>query len=126
MLYKSRFISLAVCVALGLIPVSATAAPPQQPKTARVTYHFRSQDKSELQPHYLAAHPDAANGPRWNWHRGENLPSGWQGQIQRLAAADIALLVPPPPRGYEFGYYQGWAIVYDPQTGEVLDAVSLM
>jgi hypothetical protein len=60
----------------------------------------------------------------WTWHRGVNLPAGWQGQVEPLADADIAMLAPPP--GYQFGYYEGWAIVYDLNTGVVLDAVNLM
>jgi Ni/Co efflux regulator RcnB len=119
---KSRLLTLALSAALASLPIYSFAAPPQEHKAAHPTYHFRAQDKAQLQPHYRAAHPHPSNGHRWAWHRGVNLPSGWQGEIEPLPQVDIALLAPPPP-GYEFGYFDGWAIVYDPNTGIILDAV---
>jgi hypothetical protein len=119
---KAHLLTLALCTVLASVPVCSFAAAPYQHKDTRPTYHFRSQDKSHLQPHYRAAHPHVAGAPHWAWHRGVNLPQGWQGQIEPLPQADIALLAPPPP-GYEFGYFNGWAIVYDPNTGVILDAI---
>jgi Ni/Co efflux regulator RcnB len=119
---------------VAAVPVCSFAAVPQdhndqhnnQKAAAHQNYHFRSQDKSKLQQHYRAAHHQTAvrNAHRWAWRRGENLPAGWQGQVEPLPQEDITLLAPPPP-GYEFGYYNGWAIVYDPNTGVILDAVAV-
>ena len=143
---KSRLLTFALSAALASVPVCSFAAVPQdhpqdhpqdqqqhdqqQHKAApNANYRFRAQDKTKLQPHYRAAHPHPENAHpenahRWAWHRGVNLPQGWQGQIEPLPQADIALLAPPPP-GYEFGYFNGWAIVYDPNTGVILDAVAV-
>lgn len=128
---KSRLLTFALSATLASVPVCSFAAAPQdhpqdrsqqQKATPHGNYHFRAEDRTKLQPHYRAAHPHPDNAHRWAWHRGVNLPQGWQGQIEPLPQADIALLAPPPP-GYEFGYYNGWAIVYDPNTGVILDAV---
>lgn len=126
MLERSRLLTLALSAALASVPVCASAASSYQDKGARVTYHFSPQDKSHLRPHYLAEHPNMRNQHRWAWHRGVNLPDGWRDRVEPLADADIAVLAPPPPPGYEFGYFDGWAIVYDPHTGVVLDAMNLM
>jgi Ni/Co efflux regulator RcnB len=119
---KSHLLTFVLSAALASIPVCSFAAAQQQHQAAHPTYHFRSGDKAKLHTHYHAAHPQPASHPHWAWHRGVNLPQGWQGQIEPLPQADIALLAPPPP-GYEFGYFNGWAIVYDPNTGVILDAV---
>jgi hypothetical protein len=34
--------------------------------------------------------------------------------------------VPPPPPGYQYGYYEGYVVAYDPTTrviGDVMDLV---
>jgi hypothetical protein len=33
--------------------------------------------------------------------------------------------LPPPPRGYVFGYADGYAILYDPRTGYIADVIDL-
>lgn len=125
---KSGLLTFVLSTALVSIPVCsfAAAAPQdrhdQDHKAAHQTYHFRTQDRTQLRTHYHSAHPQPAEHHHWAWHRGVNLPQGWQGQVEPLPQADITLLAPPPP-GYEFGYYNGWAIIYDPNTGIILDAV---
>jgi Ni/Co efflux regulator RcnB len=123
---KLSHLRLAVSAVLISAPLCIFAATAHQNKDTRVTYRFSSQNKAQLRPHYLADHPKMNNEHRWAWRRGANLPDGWRGRVEPLADADIASLAPPPPPGYEFGYFDGWAIVYDPHTGVVLDAVSLM
>ena len=137
---KSPLLTFMLSTAIAAVPAYSFAVPAQDHSqdhpdqrqdqnnhkaAAHQNYHFRSQDKGKLQQHYRVAHHDhAANAHRWAWHRGVNLPSGWQGQVEPLPQEDITLLAPPPP-GYEFGYYNGWAIVYDPNTGMILDAVAV-
>jgi Ni/Co efflux regulator RcnB len=126
---KTHLLTFMLSTAIAAVPVASFAAVPQDhpdqndhKAAAHQNYRFRSQDKGKLQQHYRTAHTHPANAHRWAWHRGVNLPSGWQGQVEALPQEDIALLAPPPP-GYEFGYYNGWAIVYDPNTGVILNAV---
>jgi hypothetical protein len=33
--------------------------------------------------------------------------------------------LPPIPAGYQIGYYDGYAIVYDPYTGMILSIIDL-
>lgn len=133
MLKKSHLLTFTLSAALASIPACSFAAAPQdRPQdhpqqqqheaAAHQNYHFRTQDRSHLQEHYRTAHPHPEASHHWAWHRGVNLPSDWRGQVEPLPQADITLLAPPPP-GYVFGYYNGWAIVYDPNTGVILDAV---
>jgi Ni/Co efflux regulator RcnB len=126
---KSNLLALALSTAVAMVPICSFAAVPQdhpqdrqQQRAAHPTYHFRTNDRTQLREHYRTAHPHPEHKHHWAWHRGASLPSGWQGQVEPLPQADITLLAPPPP-GYEFGYYDGWAIIYDPNTGLVLDAV---
>ncbi|HEX5236827.1 MAG TPA: hypothetical protein VFW25_16020 [Silvibacterium sp.] len=132
---KSNLLAFVLSTAIVAVPACSFAVPAQEHQAQRhdndhraaahQNYRFRSQDRSKLQQHYRAAHHEhAANAHRWAWRRGESLPSGWQGQVEPLPQEDITLLAPPPP-GYVFGYYNGWAIVYDPNTGVILDAVLL-
>jgi Ni/Co efflux regulator RcnB len=120
-----QLITLALGAALCAAPALSIAAPQHGDTHAAASYHFRTQDKAHLQPHYRAMNVKVDTAHRWAWHRGVNLPSGWHDNIQPLPQADIALLPPPPP-GYLIGYYDGWAVVYDPNTGVVLDAIDVM
>lgn len=122
---KYFFPALALGAALTIAPAMSFAAAPQHHDAAHATYHFRTQDRTALRPHYQAMHQHVDAHSRWSWHRGANLPGGWHDHMMPLPAADIALLPPCPP-GYLFGYYDGWAVVYDPNTGVILDAISVM
>jgi hypothetical protein len=33
--------------------------------------------------------------------------------------------LPPPPPGYQVGYYQGYVVVYDPLTGYIANVIDL-
>jgi Ni/Co efflux regulator RcnB len=127
---KNRhFVTFALGVALAAAPALSIAAPqhPDNHGHAAASYHFRAQDKAKLQPHYRAAQHTQKVDPahRWAWRRGQNLPDGWHDHIEALPEGDIHLL-PAAPAGYIFGYYDGWAVVYDPNTGVVLDAIDVM
>jgi Ni/Co efflux regulator RcnB len=126
---KNRYlITLALGAALTAAPVWSVAAPQQHHDDdhhAAPAYHFQEQDRAHLQSHYRSEHIQVDTAHRWAWHRGENFPVGWHDHIRPLPQVDISLLPPPPP-GYVFGYYDGWAVVYDPSTGVILDAVDVM
>lgn len=52
-------------------------------------------------------------------YRGGYLPNGWRARVHRLPP-EYLREVPPPPPGYFIGYYDGFAVVYDPNTGLIL------
>src|ERR1700724_754970 len=104
---KSQFLRLAVSTLLFSVPLCIFAAArhqDKQDKDTQLTYHFKSQDKAQLRPHYLADHPKMKKEKCWAWHHGVNLPDGWRSRVEPLDDADIALIAPPPPPGYKFGY----------------------
>lgn len=128
---QTRFLACALSAALIAVPAAAFAAPPQQhpeqqhKAAAHPAYHFSTKHHTQLQKHYRTNHPQERNmHHHWTWHRGARMPEGWQSGVQPLPQEDIVLLPAPPP-GYVFGLYDGWAIVYDPNTGLVLEAVSV-
>lgn len=104
---KSHLLTFVLSTALVSVPVCSYAAVPQDrqdrkdqrtnQRAAHQNYHFRTQDRKQLQTHYRAKHQHHANEHRWAWRRGENLPAGWQSEVQPLPQEDIVLLAPPPP-----------------------------
>ena len=35
-------------------------------------------------------------------------------------------VAPPPPQGYQYGYYEGYVVAYDPTTRVVADVLDLV
>lgn len=86
-------------------------------------YHFRSADKAKLQKSY----PDRSHvdwNHREHFVRGGHLPADWHDRIRPVPEAVIREL-PPIPAGCEVGYLDGWAVVYDPTTGEIIETLDL-
>lgn len=87
-------------------------------------FHFDDRYRTRFSEHY---HGDADHWrdrhDRVRFSRGERIPMGYR--IQRVPQAYYAN-VPPPPPGYQYGYYEGYVVAYDPTTrviGDVLDLV---
>jgi Ni/Co efflux regulator RcnB len=88
-------------------------------------FHFRDQDRGHFQSHYSSdinrwrSHPQG----RPHFARGERIPKGYRFQpVPRSYYANV----PPPPVGYQYGYYDGYVVAYNPTTqiiGDVLDLV---
>ena len=56
--------------------------------------------------------------------RNGNLPPGWETRLELLPVTVERLLV-PIPREYRRGILDGFAVVYSPQSGRIMDATSL-
>jgi hypothetical protein len=94
--------------------------PPGQAKKV-----FRDQDRTNF---YVRYRRDA---DRWRGHR---RPVFVPGQViertyyvQPVPRTYWVGVAPPPPPGYQYGYYEGYVVAYDPTTrmiGDVLDLVS--
>jgi Ni/Co efflux regulator RcnB len=86
-------------------------------------YRFRQEDSRRLRQHYEGIdRVDSRNRGRFT--RGERLPEGWRDRMRPVPEAVIRELA-PPPRGYEFGYVDGYCVVYDPRTGYIADVIDL-
>jgi Ni/Co efflux regulator RcnB len=92
---------------------------------ARAEYHFRTEDRDHFRPHYQKDirqwrdHPDR----RHHFRAGERLPAGVH---LRAVPSSYYRTLPPPPRGYRFGYYDGYVVAYDPTTQIVADVLDLV
>jgi Ni/Co efflux regulator RcnB len=89
-------------------------------------FHFRDQDRNQLQSHYtgeirrLRSHPQG----RPQFARGQQVPSNYRFQP---VPATYYRGMPPPPSGYRYGYSNGYVVAYNPTTriiGDVLDLVN--
>ena len=91
----------------------------------RDEYHFRAEDRDHFRPHYekdvrkWSQHSDR----RHQFRAGERLPSGVR---LRAVPSSYYRTLPPPPRGYRFGYYDGYVVAYNPTTQIVADVLDLV
>lgn len=53
------------------------------------------------------------------------MPPAYRPYISPLPEYVVSYLPPPPP-GYAMGYYQGYAVVYDPVTFLILSTIDLL
>jgi Ni/Co efflux regulator RcnB len=56
---------------------------------------------------------------------GRVIPVAYRPQVAVLPA-HVHRHLPPPPRGYRVGYYQGYSVVYDPVTFTILSVLDLL
>jgi Ni/Co efflux regulator RcnB len=133
---KLLLLNLAAAGFLCLPVVSAYAYTPQDHRDDHAQaqhgnehaqqYHFRQQDTQKLRQHYNQTNyrhqVDASH--RAHLVRGGHLPSDWHAHIHPLPPQYVREL-PPPPAGYLMGYYDGYAVVYNPNTGLILEVVNV-
>lgn len=88
-------------------------------------FHFRDEDRGRFQSHYQR------DADRWSRHRdrrphferGERIPYGYRFQpVPRAYYSEV----PPPPPGYEYGYYDGYVVAYNPTTRIIADVMDLV
>jgi hypothetical protein len=97
--------------------------PPGQAKKYREDYHFRGDDRGRFYAHYRS---DAG---QW---RGRRRPVFVTGRVVPREYAIQAVPqtywvgAPPPPPGYQYGYYGGYVVAYNPTTRIVADVLDLM
>ena len=64
-------------------------------------------------------------GLRKKYYRNGMLPPGWQARFRPMPPVVIQQL-PPVPYGYQRGYYDGYAVVVDPRTRVIYDAIDIV
>ena len=102
------------------LPPGHGGIPPGQAKKI-----FRDQDRDNFYAHYRR------DADRWRGHR---RPVFVPGQViertyyvQPVPTTYWVNVAPPPPPGYQYGYYEGYVVAYNPTTrviGDVLDLVA--
>jgi hypothetical protein len=96
-----------------------------RPPANRPNWSFRPQNRSYLHTFYFRflANVNRANRPVFAV--GGYLPYGDLGYLTALPPQVYAQMPPPPP-GYQMGYWDGYVITYDPLSGYILDVVDLL
>jgi hypothetical protein len=96
-----------------------------RPPASRPTYGWRPNDRAWLHRYYLRnlAYVNLATRPRFVV--GGFFPYAHIPYITPVPPAVYGYLPPPPP-GYQMGYYDGYVVVYDPVTYFIANVIDLM
>jgi hypothetical protein len=86
--------------------------------------YFRDEDHDYLVRYYDGPR-NLPPGLRKKYYRNGSLPPGWQ-QRFRPMPPQVIVELPPVPYGYQRGYYDGYAVVVDPRTRIIYDAVDIV
>ena len=96
--------------------------PPGQAKKQQ-NFRFRDEDRGRFTSHYQS------DANRW---RGRRRPVFVQGQmipqtyVVRVVPQNYWQGAPPPPPGYQYGYYGGYVVAYNPTTRIIADVLDLV
>lgn len=96
-----------------------------KPPAHRSTYQFRSNDRTTLHTYYQTRLGSIDRSNRPVFTVGAYFPYAYIGDISPLPP-DIYGELPPPPDGYEMGYYDGYIVVYDPVTFYIAEVIDLL
>ena len=127
-------LTIAFGASLAMVPYLSAApqdGPAQRerarPEQAKREYHFRAEDQTRLREHYrtnFREHDriDAAHRP--SFVVGGRLPRDWKGRIHPVPEV-VYREFPPIPAGLQIGYLDGYAVVYDPVTLEIVEVLDV-
>lgn len=91
----------------------------------RGSYSFRSNDRSRLHSYYMARLRSVNRYNRPMFRIGGYFPYADIGYLSPLPP-DLYGTLPPPPYGYQMGYYDGYVVVYDPMTYFIASVIDLL
>jgi hypothetical protein len=101
--------------------------PPQwgRPPASRPSYGWRPNDRAWLHRYYARSLISINLGNRPRFTVGGFFPFAY---IPYLTPAPPAVYsyLPPPPPGYQMGYYDGYVVVYDPATYFIANVIDLL
>jgi hypothetical protein len=91
----------------------------------RPDYHVDRKVTTTVRQHFSTeiAHVDRSH--RVSFSIGVVVPQTYVASIEPVPA-ELLVGVAPPPAGYVTGYYDGYMLVYDPQSYVVIDVVDLL
>jgi hypothetical protein len=104
-------------------PPGHGGVPPGQAKKYREDYHFQSDDRGRFYARYRSDADQWRGRRRPAFVTGRAIPREY---VVRVVPQSYWVGAPPPPPGYQYGYYGGYVVAYDPATriiGDVLDLV---
>ena len=101
--------------------------PPQwgRPPARRPSYNFRPNDRAYLHRYYRRSLINVNLARRPRFIVGGFFPYGDIGYLTPLPP-DVYGYLPPPPLGYQMGYFDGYVVVYDPVSYFIANVVDLL
>jgi hypothetical protein len=123
---------LAIALGAGLAIGSTAFAnpfqgPEQREQRQSKEFHFSPEASSKLREHYQSnfrAKDKVDVAHRAGFTVGARLPDGWKGRIHAVPSAVLAD-IGPIPAGLAVGYLDGYAVVYDPGTGDIVEVLDV-
>jgi hypothetical protein len=86
-------------------------------------WRFRHEDRDHFYGYYRNDADHWKGKKRPVFVRGEAIPRNYTVQaVPRSYWQEV----PPPPPGYQYGYYDGYVVAYDPTTRVVADVLDLV
>jgi hypothetical protein len=88
-------------------------------------FRFHEDDRRHFEPHYQkdVDHWRHSSHNRPQFVRGQRIPTSYHFQpVPHSYYAEV----PPPPPGYQYGYYDGYVVAYDPTTRVIADVLDLV
>ena len=89
------------------------------------SYRFNGSDRAVLPRYYQPSLRRVQAERRPPFAPGHVIAPAYRPHVQVLPS-HYRHHLPPPPRGYEVGYYQGYGVVYDPLSFTILSVLDLM
>ena len=88
-------------------------------------FHFQDNDRGRFASHYGSDVRRWQSRPqgRPQFARGQRIPPNY---AIRPVPRSYYAGQPPPPPGYQYGYYDGYVMAYDPTTRVVADVLDLV
>jgi hypothetical protein len=113
-----------VSALLSTLLVSAPAwAKPKHQHHSGFCY-FGDKDVEVLGTYYAPQVRSLPPGLAKKYARTGKLPPGWEKKLQPIPVV-VEQRLAPVPVGYRRGYVDGFAVVYNPRTGLMIDVVAL-
>jgi hypothetical protein len=95
----------------------------EEAKRYREDYHFHGDDRGRFYAHYRS------DADKWRYRRrpvfvtGRVVPREY---VIQPVPQTYWVSEPPPPPGYQYGYYGGYVVAYNPTTRIVADVLDLV
>ncbi|MDE1178093.1 MAG: hypothetical protein PW789_16065 [Edaphobacter sp.] len=86
-------------------------------------WRFQNNHRDQFYSHYRNDAMRWRGRQRPNFYRGQVIPRGYSIQVVPPSYWRGA---PPPPPGYQYGYYDGYVVAYDPTTRIVADVMDMV
>lgn len=86
-------------------------------------FRFRNEDRGRFYAHYRGDADRWRGRRRPNFVPGQYIPGGY---VVRPVPRSYWVGTPPPPPGYQYGYYDGYVVAYSPTTRIIADVMDLV